>query len=62
MDRRPAPATQPRQEQAPAPVVAKAVVLASSDLLRGQRMVEIRHHGEVYRLQSTRLGKLILTK
>ncbi|MBC7468137.1 MAG: hemin uptake protein HemP [Ramlibacter sp.] len=62
MDRRPAPAKQPQQEEAPTLAVAKAVVLASSDLLRGQRMVEIRHNGEVYRLQSTRLGKLILTK
>ncbi len=34
----------------------------SEDLLRGQRLVEIAHNGEVYRLQATRLGKLILTK
>jgi hemin uptake protein HemP len=38
------------------------VVLDSSELLRGARLVEIRHNGEVYRLQATRLGKLILTK
>ena len=37
-------------------------LLASSELLRGQRVVEIAHNGEVYRLQATRLGKLILTK
>ena len=36
--------------------------LDSEDLLRGDRCVEIRHNGEVYRLQATRLGKLILTK
>ena len=36
--------------------------LASSDLLQGERVVEIRHNGEIYRLQATRLGKLILTK
>jgi hemin uptake protein HemP len=30
-------------------------------LLRGRRLLEIAH-GEVYRLQATRLGKLILTK
>lgn len=36
--------------------------LDSSALLRGGRCVEIRHNGEVYRLQATRLGKLILTK
>lgn len=34
----------------------------STDLLRGQKAVEITHNGAVYRLQATRLGKLILTK
>ena len=33
-----------------------------ADLLRGQKAVEILHNGSVYRLQATRLGKLILTK
>lgn len=36
--------------------------LPSEALLRGRRLVEISHNGEVYRLQATRLGKLILTK
>jgi hemin uptake protein HemP len=36
--------------------------LDSDKLLRGARSVEIRHNGAVYRLQATRLGKLILTK
>ena len=36
--------------------------LPSEALLRGRRQVEIAHNGEVYRLQATRLGKLILTK
>lgn len=36
--------------------------LCSDLLLQGQRMVEIRHNGEIYRLQTTRQGKLILTK
>ena len=36
--------------------------LDSAKLLRGARSVEIRHNGAVYRLQETRLGKLILTK
>jgi hemin uptake protein HemP len=36
--------------------------LESQDLLQGQALVLIRHQGEVYRLQSTRQGKLILTK
>ncbi|MCG2592599.1 hemin uptake protein HemP [Ramlibacter sp. XY19] len=36
--------------------------LPSEQLLQGRRLVEISHNGEVYRLQATRLGKLILTK
>lgn len=36
--------------------------LQSTDLLQGQKMVAIAHNGLVYRLQATRLGKLILTK
>jgi hemin uptake protein HemP len=51
----PVPAVHPAGEARPAP-------LASEDLLRGRRLVEISHNGEVYRLQATRLGKLILTK
>ena len=34
----------------------------STDLLRGEKTVEINHNGATYRLQATRLGKLILTK
>jgi hemin uptake protein HemP len=34
----------------------------SHTLMGGQRVLEIVHQGEVYRLQTTRLGKLILTK
>jgi len=41
---------------------AREIPLPSEDLLQGRRMVEIAHNGEVYRLQATRLGKLILTK
>ena len=40
----------------------RAEPLSSTALLRGRRHVEIEHNGEVYRLQTTRLGKLILTK
>ncbi len=36
--------------------------LTSDDILRGQKAVEIRHNGSTYKLQATRLGKLILTK
>jgi hemin uptake protein HemP len=34
----------------------------STDLLRGEKAVAIHHNGLTYRLQATRLGKLILTK
>ena len=34
----------------------------STELLRGQKTVDISHNGSTYRLQATRLGKLILTK
>ena len=34
----------------------------SQDLLQGQKTIAIHHNGAVYRLQATRLGKLILTK
>lgn len=34
----------------------------SNALLRGGKSVEIRHLGTTYRLQATKLGKLILTK
>lgn len=53
-----APLAQPvriDQEQRPTPLPSEA-------LLRGRKLVEISHNGEVYRLQATRLGKLILTK
>ena len=39
-----------------------ASCMHSTDLLRGQKAVEIVHNGSTYRLQATRLGKLILTK
>jgi hemin uptake protein HemP len=41
---------------------ASPLVVQSTDLLRGQKTVEISHNGATYRLQATRLGKLILTK
>jgi hemin uptake protein HemP len=50
----PAPRT-PNASARPAP-------LPSQQLLQGGRLVEIEHNGEIYRLQATRLGKLILTK
>lgn len=37
-------------------------LVQSAKLFQGHRTVEISHNGELYRLQATRLGKLILTK
>ena len=37
-------------------------IIDSRDLLAGQSLLLIRHQGEFYRLQTTRQGKLILTK
>jgi hemin uptake protein HemP len=39
-----------------------AAPVPSEELLQGRSAVEISHNGSVYRLQSTKLGKLILTK
>jgi hemin uptake protein HemP len=51
---------------APASATASAPVaplrVDSAALMGGQRVLEIVHLGEVYRLQTTRFGKLILTK
>ncbi len=42
--------------------VQRPPLIDSHLLLQGQRAVEISHNGELYRLQATRQGKLILTK
>lgn len=56
----------PHTPQAPAgptpPGSTAATALPSQDLLRGHKTVVIEHNGTAYRLQSTRAGKLILTK
>ncbi|WP_235578333.1 hemin uptake protein HemP [Pseudorhodoferax sp. Leaf267] len=39
-----------------------ALSVDSNELLRGHKAVEIKHNGSTYRLQTTKLGKLILTK
>jgi hemin uptake protein HemP len=43
-------------------VSGSAGCVNSTEILRGQKAVEINHNGSTYRLQATRLGKLILTK
>jgi hemin uptake protein HemP len=48
---------------APAESAAPASpVLSSQAVLQGRSQVAIEHNGAVYRLQTTRQGKLILTK
>ena len=53
-------------QQAPTSAAVSAPVaplrVDSKALMGGQRVLEIVHLGEVYRLQTTRLCKLILTK
>jgi len=44
------------------PSAATARTLQSDELLQGRKAIEISHNGAIYRLQATRLGKLILTK
>lgn len=44
------------------PAPGSGAVLRSDLLLAGRKAVDIEHNGAVYRLQATRLGKLILTK
>lgn len=55
----PTPVPAPTSPASEAPHVP---VLPSADLLRGQKVVAIDHNGSLYRLQTTRQGKLILTK
>lgn len=51
-----------RQTAAAHAAVPAAKQLASEVLLQGQKFVSIVHNGTLYRLQATKLGKLILTK
>ena len=52
------PSLHPREDRAD----DLARVVKSESLLQGNRTVHITHNGCTYRLQATRLGKLILTK
>ncbi len=59
------PSSQNRSAAADAkgtPTPASPTLLDSQDLLRGRNAVAIAHNGALYRLQTTRQGKLILTK
>ncbi len=61
----PKPAAPNASEQQPAGSLASSPtprIIDSADLFLGQPLMLIQHLGEIYRLQSTRQGKLILTK
>ena len=45
-----------------ADVPRPAALFESKELLKGSKTVGILHNGSLYRLQTTKLGKLILTK
>jgi len=51
-----------RPQPGDAPSAAGARTLPSDELLQGRKAIAISHNGAIYRLQATRLGKLILTK
>lgn len=46
----------------PTPAADPSLKVRSGDLLQGHNSVVIEHNGAAYRLQTTRQGKLILTK
>ena len=48
--------------RAAAEATRPAPLLESAELLKGGKAVGILHNGSLYRLQATKLGKLILTK
>jgi len=52
----------PRPVAAPGPTPLPGSMIDSTALLQGSKAVTINHNGELYRLQATRQGKLILTK
>jgi hemin uptake protein HemP len=44
------------------PIGRSPRMVSSRDLLRGERLLIIKHEQDIYRLQLTAAGKLILTK
>jgi hemin uptake protein HemP len=50
-------------DTSPSPAYGQtAAPLPSERLLQGRKSLDISHNGMVYKLQTTKLGKLILTK
>ncbi len=72
MNADPAGPAAPRRADSEGPIAARAAVaqrarttprqVDSHSLLQGRNTLIIAHQGELYRLQLTRQGKLILTK
>lgn len=61
--REPAPTVALPQGSASSSAPAQAAVrVSSAQLFAGAHEVQIDHHGAIYRLRQTALGKLILTK
>ena len=58
----PPPGAPAAPEPTPSTAATGPLRVDSASLMGGQRVLEIVHLGEVYRLQTTRFGKLILTK
>lgn len=56
------PLAGPAMREASSPATAVSAPVQSTDLFKGQKSVVIEHNGASYRLQTTKLGKLILTK
>jgi hemin uptake protein HemP len=53
---------QPADAEAPGRFASPVVCITSEQLFAGATEVQIEHHGALYRLRRTSLGKLILTK
>ena len=62
MNQLPARCRPPAASAVAQPAGRTSVQVKSTDLLKGHKAVDIEHNGAVYRLQTTKLGKLILTK
>ncbi|MBC7955191.1 MAG: hemin uptake protein HemP [Cytophagales bacterium] len=56
------PVQAPGPQPAVSAVIAEVARVSSQQLLAGGKEVLIEHHGSLYRLRETALGKLILTK
>jgi hemin uptake protein HemP len=52
----------PAKREVHRPSTDSSEPVQSAHLLKGQKSVVIEHNGSIYRLQATKLGKLILTK